>query len=280
MSNRTFKARVKLFFASFFALILSVGLILFSPNPATADDAPPPTVWQTWIMPNDGTDWPQLEASEENLAALPCGTTWRIQNDEYLPAERDRFVADGILHYGEDFGNEYQRGAISWFFSEHVTAPCVPEQPADEPYATSSQSVPDCVTRTVSTQTVTGFYGFALVDNVWVRNPEPTITSDVTTTREATAEECPMVEEPPVVIPCEKDDSCYGPDIPDDEPVITTATTSLTELPKTGPQDEANQRTAWIAGVGGVLGLVGLIFLGIRFLLRRPDDEDERTTDQ
>jgi len=92
------------------------------PTAALADEG---TVWEAWIMPNDGTDWPQTIASEANLAALPCGTTWRIQNDQYLPAERDRFVADGVLNYGEDFGSDAQRGAISWYFTEYTTPACV-----------------------------------------------------------------------------------------------------------------------------------------------------------
>ena len=105
--------------------------IAFSPSPASATEEE--TVEQAWIMPNDGTDWPQPIASEANLAALPCGTTWRIQNDRYLPAERDRFAADGILEYQEDWGNDAQRGAISWYFSEFVTPACVVDPPVEPP---------------------------------------------------------------------------------------------------------------------------------------------------
>lgn len=116
----------------------------FAATPAFATEQADPEVWQAWIMPQD-SDWDQIVASEENLAALPCGTTWRIQNDLYLTSERDKFVADGILHYGEDFGNEYQRGAIQWYFSEHTTPDCAPEptpNPDPTPEITPEPTVP------------------------------------------------------------------------------------------------------------------------------------------
>lgn len=84
------------------------------------------TVWQAWIMPE--ADWPQAVASEANLALVPCGTTVRIQNDEYLPAERDRFIADGVLTYGEDFQSDTQRGAISWYYTEYSSPACAPTE--------------------------------------------------------------------------------------------------------------------------------------------------------
>lgn len=108
--------------------LIAIGSLTTIAAPAYAADEAPPTVWQQWIMPA-GTDWPQQVATPENLAALPCNTTWRIQNDEYLPTERDSFVADGVLYQGEDYQNDTQRGAISWYFTEHVTPACEEEVP-------------------------------------------------------------------------------------------------------------------------------------------------------
>lgn len=141
----------KLNLALIAAAAVAAVCIIGAPSAASATETDP-EVWQAWIMPNDGTDWPQAEATAAALTALPCGTTWRIQNDKYLTSERDRFVADGVLEYGEDFGEQgVQRGAIEWYFTEHTTPACEPEPhpeptptetPAPEPTETTPAPVP------------------------------------------------------------------------------------------------------------------------------------------
>ncbi|WP_439593929.1 hypothetical protein [Microbacterium sp.] len=130
------------------AAALSIALTIGAP--ATVDIA--------WILPNGGTSsnvtWPQPVASDENLAALPCGTTVTLQIDTYPygtyeeKARTDALAADGFLSAGEDHG-----WVRSWRYEEYSTPACEPEPeptptptpeptPSGEPTPTPTPTVP------------------------------------------------------------------------------------------------------------------------------------------
>jgi hypothetical protein len=75
----------------------------------------------------------------------------------------------------------------------------VPTKPEDR-VVVSSTDTQDCAAGTVTTVTTTSTYGTTLIDNVWVEDAEPVVTTD-TTTRDQTADEktaCPTTVTPVV----------------------------------------------------------------------------------
>lgn len=119
------------------ALALAVALVA-SPAPV---EPPQETREMSWILPDGGSPenvtWPQALASQDNLAAVPCGESVWLQVDYYrydTAAEQalvDSLAADGILTHGEDT-------KVAWHhrWEQFTAAACEPEPtptPTPEP---------------------------------------------------------------------------------------------------------------------------------------------------
>lgn len=238
------------------AAILFALTIMFSPTAANATQSgPEDTVEIVWLMPEGGSPsnvtWPQTLAPD---GAIPCGRYG--QADTYLRSEAERFTADGMLYLGEDYGNDTQRGAISWHFP--YGGDCPPPQPEDGISQTISLPTYDCEARIVSVLTTTSTTPFIWDGKEWV--PGETTTTDHTDYRDATAEECPVVvppiDEPPVVTP---------------EPPVTTLTAPepvAEELAQTGPVEDIQQVLITV-GVGFFIFIAGFVLFISTYRTRR-----------
>jgi hypothetical protein len=129
----------------------------------------------------------------------------------------------------------------------------VPEKPDNIPWGDSSANTPNCETRIVTDTVREGYYDHTLVNNVWVKNEQPTVTKDETKTRTVTEEECPT------------------PVTPTPTPTKTTpADTPETDAP-VADEDDEQQGLAVTGPFDGPLPLYagGLVMLGIAAMTLR-----------
>lgn len=154
-----------------------------------------------------------------------------------------------------DYGNQYVAHTYTvvvtaWDDSQYnvdtsgTSEPCtlpVPEKPA--PVVTTNTVVgqPDCDAKTVTTTTTVTTTEYVLVENEWVLGEPSVVVTPVT--RDATAEECPVVV-PPTVTP------------PPVTPAVVTPTTPPESLAFTG------QDNTWpiLIGVAAIIAGLGLTF--------------------
>lgn len=146
------------------------------------------------------------------------GSQWHGTIDQWLtkiPGAQVVGIAfslgSGVLGDGVISSITVGCGTHTFDYVEPVVAP---EKPADIVTVTETEST-DCETKTVTTTTTTTTTGHVLVDNVWVE-AEPVVTQ-TSSERPATAEECPVVVDPPVEEPEEPTPPVVTPEEPEGE---------------------------------------------------------------
>jgi len=149
------------------------------------------------------------------------------------------------------------------------TTPCpvlVPDKPAPEVVVTPTEDK-NCDSKTITTTTITTTTGWDLIDNVWVKG-QP-VSKTVTTTRAATAQECPVLvpdksapevvvneSAPEVVLSAESEVAAAG-----------STAEAVNPLPVGAAAGQAN--TSGYQVVGGFAAFAGVLMLGLGTILRR-----------
>lgn len=182
------------------------------------------TVEVYWAMPNGGTPenvtWPQAHAPN---GATECGVWYQV--DTYLSHEAPGFYADGILEHGEDWGNKYQTGAISWRFEYGGDCVVIPPKPEEEVETRESSSLnceENIVIRTVEGRhTLEPTYDAST--NTWTQGPWSEWEVIDIKERQATAEECEVTPTPTPT-----------PTVPTANPPTPEDTDTVTTLAETG----------------------------------------------
>lgn len=142
----------------------------------------------------------------------------------------------------------------------------VPEKPVDV-VTVETESRLECETNQIRTETYTSTYGSTLVDNVWVRDTTPVITS-ATTYKAAEKGDCEAV----VVPPTDKPDVETPPVV--EKPVVVTPPAVAAPKPSATPvaltADAALAETGVnIAGLGVLVALLMGIGVAMRVTARR-----------
>jgi len=152
-------------------------------------------------FPENASDWPQTRVSTDcdYVPVVKCEEVIRIQFDKYwIRDAEDQAKYDALVKLNssaDDASLEPHDYYLKTITGEKCE-PVVPEKPANIPWADSSANLPDCDKGFVTDTVREGYYDHTLINNVWVKNEQPTVTKDETKTRAVTAEECPVKETP------------------------------------------------------------------------------------
>lgn len=265
------------------AVVLTAALTLLgAPSLAQATEGPE-TVEVYWEMPEgaspDNVLWDQFYSPD---GATTCQAWYQV--DTYLVEEAAIFTEDGVLTQGEDYGNQYQTGAISWRFEQGPDCVTVPDQP--EPRITQDQRTenecwPDSDNSEANARifvygwdtTFPTFYDEP--SNTWIEGEgvvgdEYVISADEVWLDNCVIDEPPVVEppvveppviEPPVVEPPVVEPPAVEPPAATEPPAEVTPvveTQATAQLAETGPELSA------AAGIGVFLVLIGVVAFAIR----------------
>lgn len=265
--------------------------------PASATTTPDPvkgSVTMYWKLPAGGTAnaadpniWPQTPTTAPAVTEACEG--YIVQKDTYVwnnQAEKDAIDAfgdDGFLRNGEDHAYVTHWEFITVATNPALCAPVVviPPKPAKVTTDDSTEGAPNCDSKQVAvtdTHTVTG-WKYDEATNTWIqRKPVVTVTES---TREATAEECPVivppVDTPPVDTPPAVDVPVVAPK-PTTKKPATKAPVKVpakyaphpTVAPAAGYLPDTGGPTAIYLGSGLALLLVGA---GVVIAARRGRDD-------